>query len=111
MTDSSRNTPPYPKSHLLAASGIAALLSLTLLIFPSSQVEAKKTLLPLDIEAEHSSVLVDKDEAALDLVTPNTQSPRQEEEQVVAAQPEAQREAHITVAKGDTLSSVLTKAA
>jgi hypothetical protein len=41
------NTPPkapplYPKSHLLAASGIAALLSLALLVFPSSDVEAKK---------------------------------------------------------------------
>lgn len=35
--------PLYPKSHLLAASGIAALLSLALLVFPSQEVEAKKT--------------------------------------------------------------------
>ena len=33
----------YPKSHLLAASGVAALLSLALLVFPSREVEAKKT--------------------------------------------------------------------
>lgn len=38
--------PPKPaalsKTHLLAASGIAALLSLALLVFPSSDVEAKE---------------------------------------------------------------------
>ena len=68
MTDKSRNTPLYPKSHLLAASGIAALLSLTLLVFPSSQVEAKKTLLPLEIE-NSSDVLADKDDLQPSLVT------------------------------------------
>jgi hypothetical protein len=44
MTKESSKAPPlYPKTHLLAASGIAALLSLALLVFPSSDVEAKKT--------------------------------------------------------------------
>jgi murein DD-endopeptidase MepM/ murein hydrolase activator NlpD len=42
--------PLYPKSHLLAASGIAALLSLALLVFPSSEVEAKKTSMAIDLE-------------------------------------------------------------
>jgi hypothetical protein len=43
MTNEPPKAPPlYPKSHLLAASGIAALLSLALLVFPSSEVEAKK---------------------------------------------------------------------
>jgi len=43
MTKESSKAPPlYPKTHLLAASGIAALLSLALLVFPSSDVEAKK---------------------------------------------------------------------
>jgi len=43
MTQSIKKTPIYPKGHLLAASGIAAFLSLSLLIFPSGEVEAKKT--------------------------------------------------------------------
>ncbi|MCF5398344.1 peptidase M23, partial [Pseudomonas syringae] len=52
MKDTPPKAPPlYPKSHLLAASGIAALLSLALLVFPSSDVEAKRTNIPLDLEA------------------------------------------------------------
>ena len=51
MIDTPPKAPPlYPKSHLLAASGIAALLSLALLVFPSSEVEAKRTNLALDLE-------------------------------------------------------------
>jgi murein DD-endopeptidase MepM/ murein hydrolase activator NlpD len=48
MTQSITKTPLYPKAHLLAASGIAALLSLSLLIFPAGEVEAKKTFISLD---------------------------------------------------------------
>jgi len=48
MTKSITKTPLYPKAHLLAASGIAAFLSLLLLIFPASEVEAKKTFISLD---------------------------------------------------------------
>jgi len=52
MTNEPPKAPPlYPKSHLLAASGIAALLSLALLVFPSSEVEAKKTTLNLELES------------------------------------------------------------
>lgn len=52
MTNETPKAPPlYPKSHLLAASGIAALLSLALLVFPSSEVEAKKTTLNLELES------------------------------------------------------------
>ncbi|MCF5506089.1 peptidase M23, partial [Pseudomonas syringae] len=51
MKDTPPKAPPlYPKSHLLAASGIAALLSLALLVFPSSEVEAKRSNLALDLE-------------------------------------------------------------
>lgn len=51
MNDTPPKAPPlYPKSHLLAASGIAALLSLALLVFPSSDVEAKKTNRSLELE-------------------------------------------------------------
>lgn len=117
MTDSSRNTPPYPKSHLLAASGIAALLSLTLLIFPSSQVEAKKTLLPLDIESVESASLQeqphDNDEQLRAQVTspfalsaaPETAEQAQDS---AAALPE--RTLSVTVASGDTLSTVFARA-
>ena len=48
MTQSTKKAPMYPKGHLLAASGIAALLSLSLLVFPSAEVEAKKTFISLD---------------------------------------------------------------
>ncbi len=44
MTFSSNESSRYPRKHLLAASGVAAMLSLALLVFPSSEVEAKKTL-------------------------------------------------------------------
>jgi hypothetical protein len=54
MTPTSK-PPLYPKSHLLAASGVAAFLSFALLVFPSSDVEAKRTTLTLDMssDAEH----------------------------------------------------------
>ncbi|MCL5042442.1 MAG: peptidoglycan DD-metalloendopeptidase family protein [Gammaproteobacteria bacterium] len=39
----------YPKSHILAASGIAAALSFFLLVIPSAEVEAHKTFIPLDL--------------------------------------------------------------
>jgi murein DD-endopeptidase MepM/ murein hydrolase activator NlpD len=50
-----KNTPTqqmYPKRHLLAASGIAALLCLTLLVYPSREVEAKKTFINIELEAQ-----------------------------------------------------------
>ena len=53
MTHSKSKAPYYPKSHLLAASGVAALLSLALLVFPSREVEAKKTFLDLRLDAAH----------------------------------------------------------
>src|SRR5574344_1627983 len=43
----------YPKQHLLAVSGIAAILSLTFIIFPSTEVEAKKTYLNLDFDTSY----------------------------------------------------------
>ena len=46
----------YPKSHIMAASGIAAALSIFLLIIPTTEVEAKRTLVQLDLRdasAEH----------------------------------------------------------
>jgi murein DD-endopeptidase MepM/ murein hydrolase activator NlpD len=52
MIDTPPKAPPlYPKSHLLAASGIAALLSLALLVFPSSDVEANRASMAVDLES------------------------------------------------------------
>ena len=58
--------PPYPKSHLLAASGIAALLSLALLVFPSREVEAKRTYLDLRLDAPTQQLAVEQPDLASD---------------------------------------------
>ena len=47
-------SPLYPKSHLVAASGIAAALSIFLLVIPTTDVEARKTFVPLDLETGHT---------------------------------------------------------
>ncbi|WP_372876909.1 peptidoglycan DD-metalloendopeptidase family protein [Pseudomonas sp.] len=60
MTSISKAPPPYPKTHILAASGIAALLSLALLVFPSREVEAKKTYLSLELDNGSELVLLEK---------------------------------------------------
>ncbi|MDO9624195.1 MAG: peptidoglycan DD-metalloendopeptidase family protein [Pseudomonas sp.] len=62
MTPISKTPPPYPKTHILAASGIAALLSLTLLVFPSREVEAKKTYLSLELDTGSELVLLEQDD-------------------------------------------------
>lgn len=64
MTTTRKAPPPYPKSHILAASGIAALLSLALLIFPSREVEAKKTYLNLELDGDAELVQPQADELA-----------------------------------------------
>ena len=46
-------SPLYPKSHLVAASGIAAALSIFLLVIPTTDVEARKTFIPLDLQTGH----------------------------------------------------------
>lgn len=62
MTQNSPKAPPYPKSHILAASGVAALLSLALLVFPSREVEAQKTFIDLDLGNDAEMVLQEKDD-------------------------------------------------
>lgn len=56
MTPTSK-IPRYPKSHIVAASGVAALLSLALLVFPSREVEAKKTYINLEMENDAERAL------------------------------------------------------
>lgn len=125
--------PLYPKSHLLAASGIAALLSLALLVFPSSDVEAKKTNLNLDLEIPADQLAEQQDAQESTQATPDTtESPfaridngAQEPQESAVAEPVANeattqpktpavaaRNANhreVVVAKGDTLSTLFEK--
>src|SRR5690606_25144284 len=61
-------SPRYPKSHIMAASGIAAALSIFLLVIPTTEVEAKRTLVQLDLHevtAEHKEPVLAEELAAL----------------------------------------------
>jgi cell envelope opacity-associated protein A len=123
MTNEPSKAPPlYPKSHLLAASGIAALLSLALLVFPSSEVEAKKTTLSLELESPAEQL---KDDPALrpgaSKVSKARLSPRSKsypETQKAEQQPQRRTGRRSrqgtwpprgTVARGDTLSTLFAK--
>jgi len=133
MIDTPPKAPPlYPKSHLLAASGIAALLSLALLVFPSSDVEAKKTTLNLDLETPADQLTQQQEQDAQEQIeaTPeNTASPfaqidngadDTDTKETATATPEktepvapviAKNPNHkeIVVSKGDTLSTLFDK--
>ena len=76
MTHNVSKAELYPKSHILAASGIAALLSLALLVFPSREVEAKRT--NLDLELTSPSQEIPQEDATL-------QSESADEQQVAAS--------------------------
>src|SRR5690606_11210643 len=115
MTSSKSKVPNYPKSHLLAASGVAALLSLALLVFPSREVEAKKTFLDLRLDnpAEfHEPSQPHEPLSATD--SPFAQIQPSSPDDDVVDEPEAIVEAdplskELTVANGDTLSTVFAK--
>jgi murein DD-endopeptidase MepM/ murein hydrolase activator NlpD len=124
MTKESSKAPPlYPKTHLLAASGIAALLSLALLVFPSSDVEAKKTTLSLELESPAEQLTQDQDaaEAAQATNAPaaspfaqieNSSGDTAETAQAEAPVVEEKKEPghhEVIVAKGDTLSTLFDK--
>ncbi|MBX8492045.1 peptidoglycan DD-metalloendopeptidase family protein [Pseudomonas cichorii] len=115
--------PLYPKSHLLAASGIAALLSLALLVFPSSEVEAKRTNLVLDLEAPTDQNAQDQDAQQATQATPDsTVSPfaqvdngEDQSQESASAQPTPATDIknpnhkEVVVSKGDTLSTLFEK--
>ncbi|PTU74917.1 peptidoglycan DD-metalloendopeptidase family protein [Pseudomonas mangrovi] len=110
MTDTQAKARPYPRSHILAASGVAALLSLSLLVFPSREVEAKKSHLSLDL-TQQIETAVDRQEPQLNVAAEGP-SPF-----AVAAQLGAVSEAVpkpklkvVTVANGDTLSTIFNSA-
>ena len=120
MTHSKSKAPYYPKSHLLAASGVAALLSLALLVFPSREVEAKKTFLDLNFEASSELATVEADQPLS--LSSATQSPFAQtatEQQKTASnildeieEPQPETDPllkEIIVASGDTLSTIFAK--
>ncbi len=122
MMPSKSKAPNYPKSHLLAASGVAALLSLALLVFPSREVEAKKTFLDLKLESSgqiiaepdttaqspadspfaYASDMQISEQASSDEGTPEAPTG----EPVAETDPLAKS---VVVANGDTLSTVFAK--
>ncbi|QCY14935.1 peptidoglycan DD-metalloendopeptidase family protein [Pseudomonas sp. MPC6] len=133
MTKKPSKAPPlYPKTHLLAASGIAALLSLALLVFPSSDVEAKRTTLSLELESPAEQLTQDQDAAeAVQATNEPQESPfaqiensteetaqtaESASEPAPAAAPvpaieekKAPSHREVVVAKGDTLSTLFEK--
>src|SRR3989338_5647798 len=131
MTKESSKAPPlYPKTHLLAASGIAALLSLALLVFPSRDVEAKKTTLSLELESPAEQLTQEQDAAhAVQATNEPVESPfaqiedsPQEPQETAQAAPapaavpapvaeekKAPSHREVIVSKGDTLSTLFAK--
>lgn len=103
--------PLYPKGHLLAASGIAALISLALLVFPSREVEAKKTYLSQELELAHESLLQEPVSPALSLELDEPQEDpfAQIASDDGAAEPEVPWQMRVTVSRGDTLSTIFSQ--
>ncbi|MED7667839.1 peptidoglycan DD-metalloendopeptidase family protein [Pseudomonas moraviensis subsp. stanleyae] len=125
-TEPSKAPPLYPKTHLLAASGIAALLSLALLVFPSSDVEAKKTTLSLELESPAEQLTQDQDAVdAAQATNEPTASPFAQIENsdenaaqtaetapapvAPAEKPKEPGHREVVVSKGDTLSTLFEK--
>jgi murein DD-endopeptidase MepM/ murein hydrolase activator NlpD len=53
-------SPLYPKSHLVAASGIAAALSIFLLVIPTTDVEARKTFTESNVLSKELDALIEE---------------------------------------------------
>lgn len=106
------NTPTqqiYPKRHLLAASGIAALLCLTLLVYPSREVEAKKTFINIEIEAQSAEQVTGPQEE--DLLAEQTEDTDFEDTEDYSAELDSfEYQKNITVNSGDTLSVLFAQA-
>lgn len=110
--------PFYPKSHLLAASGVAALLSLALLVFPSSEVEAKKSGLDLTLSTDPVQSITQmggldefegQDESNASPFASIEPSTDDESTQTTEASSPEHPGTTIKVANGDTLSTVFNK--
>ncbi|WP_417663093.1 peptidoglycan DD-metalloendopeptidase family protein [Pseudomonas sp.] len=123
MTNITSKKPPlYPKTHILAASGVAAILSLALLVFPTREVEAKKTYIGLDLNNDTKQFEPGSDAASI--INPEDTVPAPFANMGTSTQPEATAaitpepvvptkeptERQLTVEKGDTLSTLFERA-
>jgi len=120
MTSTTKAPPLYPKSHILAASGVAAMLSLALLVFPSREVEAKKTYINLELDnATEYAVQQDEPESATLLTrqspfanTAATDTPTGDEPQATQIEKPPETDPllqMVRVENGDTLSTVFAR--
>jgi cell envelope opacity-associated protein A len=120
MTSTTKAPPLYPKSHILAASGVAALLSLALLVFPTREVEAKKTY--IDLELDQGSEYNEQQDDSASAAPQARKSPFADAAIASAPADEKLKAAHvdepqetdplhriISVQNGDTLSTVFAK--
>lgn len=114
MTPKTAKVPSYPRSHILAASGVAALLSLALLVFPTREVEAKKSHLSLDVTSSAEQFIA----PAVDDETNNPSSPfaqidlQSTADTTTAEQADESEDPlhkRLTVQSGDTLSTLFSK--
>ena len=130
MGSPDKKSPRYPKSHLVAASGIAAALSIILLVVPTTDVEAKKTFVQLELQTPESDAadadasLAQSPEQLDALVSDAVTLPKPLDiarqatnaakgEPIVAVEPAAPTEPQwqqLTVASGDTLSTLFDRA-
>jgi murein DD-endopeptidase MepM/ murein hydrolase activator NlpD len=118
MTSTTKAPPLYPKSHILAASGVAAVLSLALLVFPSREVEAKRTYINLELDsgAEFAEQQGEPQAASAQPLTkdgsPFANPVEIASQNTAPAEPVAETDPlHqiIKVGNGDTLSTVFAK--
>ncbi|QLF93860.1 peptidoglycan DD-metalloendopeptidase family protein [Pseudomonas sp. ABC1] len=115
MTNPKITAPLYPKSHILAASGVAALLSLALLVFPSREVEAKKTFIDLRLEQQEEAAQNESIDTSLSTAEspfPAFSTDATTTDVAASPEPEEQQpklEHTVIVANGDTLSTVFAK--
>lgn len=99
----------YPKRHLVAASGIAALLCLSLLLYPSREVEAKKTFINIESEEQSPEQVTHVIETDLHQLIENEITG---EDNLASSQntDDFQYKKTFTVSSGDTLSVLFAKA-
>ena len=110
-TTNTPTTQSYPKRHLFAASGIAALLCLTLLVYPSREVEAKKTFINIELEEQSFDKVTEKASSHTKQLL-DAESLTQSAAPVNTVEPEAvfEYEKTFTVNAGDSLSILFVKA-
>lgn len=128
MTHTSPKATSYPRSHLLAASGVAALLSLALLVFPSREVEARKTYLSMELDNGSEQILQEKDDLRPEQVlgdrgaspfadanlannqkSAQADADNEKKEELQPAPPSDPLQKSVTVTSGDTLSTLFAR--